>query len=219
MGSDITDEDNTLWCKEKLSPPESFYYGALSPTAATSATKENKSFRSVTVTTVSTEKGDAVHFIAYAPPTVNIDSWAFLADQREDINEQAMSCDPSERQVSRELLLSLQKEAMVHIQLDVPKGFVVLGDGAVQALQWEGEVKCAKFTVECSTSAPLGQVVFKTTIVFGTKVLVLKSFIMVKSDTLEDFDVAELTTTVELVPYEYEEISYKGLKIKELIGQ
>ncbi|KAH9126640.1 hypothetical protein AeMF1_002948, partial [Aphanomyces euteiches] len=173
------------------------------------------------------EKEDTVHFTAYAPPVVALESefdffiWAFLANQRDDMEEQAIAADSRCRQLSREMMLSMRRGAVAHIHLQVPDGFLVLGDGPNKSLHWHGKVTSANYCIQCTSSAPTDQVMFEAKIVVGTNVMVLKSFVFVSSlpQLYLERSMTELKSHFELIPQQYEEIPYQDLNLKELVGQ
>ncbi|CAK4688649.1 unnamed protein product [Aphanomyces euteiches] len=207
-------------------PDDEFYYSPLSPTASTSVLKNVRSFRELSSLT-GFEKEDTVHFTAYAPPVVALESefdffiWAFLANQRDDMEEQAIAADSRCRQLSREMMLSMRRGAVAHIHLQVPDGFLVLGDGPNKSLHWHGKVTSANYCIQCTSSAPTDQVMFEAKIVVGTNVMVLKSFVFVSSlpQLYLERSMTELKSHFELIPQQYEEIPYQDLNLKELVGQ
>ncbi|KAF0711646.1 hypothetical protein As57867_005144, partial [Aphanomyces stellatus] len=125
--------------------PSAPAYGLLSPSRrksdATSAFAPV--FRSVAID--GSDKQDAVHLLAYAPPTVAVEMdftfaiWAFLVNQREDMHDQAKAESTAVRQLSREVLLPMRRGAMAHVRLEVPDGFEVLDD-PVKAFSWTGDI-------------------------------------------------------------------------------
>ncbi|CAK4836689.1 unnamed protein product [Aphanomyces euteiches] len=173
------------------------------------------------------EKEDTVHFTAYAPPVVALESefdffiWALLANQRDDMEEQAIAADSRCRQLSREMMLSMRRGAVAHIHLQVPDGFLVLGGGPNKSLHWHGKVTSANYCIQCTSSAPTDQVMFEAKIVVGTNVMVLKSFLFVSSSPQSCLErsMTELKSHFELIPQQYEEIPYQDLNLKELVGQ
>ncbi|CAK4743579.1 unnamed protein product [Aphanomyces euteiches] len=207
-------------------PDDEFYYSPLSPTASTSVLKNVRSFRELSSLT-GFEKEDTVHFTAYAPPVVALESefdffiWAFLANQRDDMEEQAIAADSRCRQLSREMMLSMRRGALAHIHLQVPDGFVVLGGDPNNLLHWHGKMTSANYYIQCTTSAPTDQVMFEAKIVVGTNVMVLKSFVFVSSlpQLYLERSMTELKSHFELIPQQYEEIPYQDLNLKELVGQ
>ncbi|CAK4386943.1 unnamed protein product [Aphanomyces euteiches] len=206
-------------------PPQ---YGILSPTSQGGTTRgfePIRVFRSASLNDILSPREiespqDAVHFLAYAPPTVAIESvfslaiWAFLVNQREDMREQATAENDRVRQLSREVLLSVRRGALVHVKLEAPDGFVILND-PVQAMTWQGEVTSVKYKIKCLAYAEMGQVLFKATIVVGSKVMVLSSYVFVGKNSDE---VEELSYELEVLPATFDEISYSDLTFKELVG-
>ncbi|KAH9149854.1 hypothetical protein AeRB84_007204, partial [Aphanomyces euteiches] len=101
-------------------PKDEFYYSPLSPKASTDVLKNVRSFRELSSLT-GFEKEDTVHFTAYAPPVVALESefdffiWALLANQWDDMEEQAIAADSRCRQLSREMMLSMRRGAVAHI--------------------------------------------------------------------------------------------------------
>ncbi|CAK4108800.1 unnamed protein product [Aphanomyces euteiches] len=198
----------------------------LSPKASTDVLKNVRSFRELSSLT-GFEKEDTVHFTAYAPPVVALESefdffiWALLANQRDDMEEQAIAADSRCRQLSREMMLSMRRGAVAHIHLQVPDGFLVLGGGPNKSLHWHGKVTSANYCIQCTSSAPTDQVMFEAKIVVGTNVMVLKSFLFVSSSPQSCLErsMTELKSHFELIPQQYEEIPYQDLNLKELVGQ
>ncbi|RLO05590.1 hypothetical protein DYB28_003601 [Aphanomyces astaci] len=122
---------------------------------------------------------DPVHFQSFGPPTVCRDMpfkfsiWAFLAHQRDEAVEEAMAADASARQVSRELLLRVRRGALAHVTLELPSSGFQNESEPTQVLTWTGAVSSVRYNVLCTSSAKIGQVLFKATIVVGTEVLVV----------------------------------------------
>ncbi|RHY37445.1 hypothetical protein DYB26_011017 [Aphanomyces astaci] len=223
--------------------PSSPAYGLLSPQGAAAPPRQDKPpsrpefhppqvFRSVD--DIGLDKQDAVHFVAYAPPSVALHStflfsiWAFLVHQRHDVHEQATAGDSKSRQLSREMLLPVRRGALAHVQLQVPDGFVVEGDGPTQAFTWTGDVTSIPFSVTCLACPSSSQVLFKATIVVGAHVMVVKSFVFVHTTTtprlvVDDDDddgiMHELTTELERLPTTFDEIPYDLLDFKQLVGE
>ncbi|CAK4684669.1 unnamed protein product [Aphanomyces euteiches] len=201
-------------------PKVEYYYSPQSPTNC--STRKSSSLVQNQLDYVRGEKEDAVHFAAYAPPIVGINVpfnfviWAFLANQREEMQEQATSDGSQSRQLSREMLMDIRQGASVHIHLEAPSGFTILEDGPTQTLFWKGELTSANYTIQCTLAPHMDQVMFQAKIIVGEKVIVLKSFIFVSSMQQQHEEAVELKSTVEWIPEQYEEIPYQDLKPKEL---
>ncbi|KAH9181863.1 hypothetical protein AeNC1_016161, partial [Aphanomyces euteiches] len=139
---------------------DEFYYSPLSPTAGRLATSINETFQAP-CTNNANETEDSVHFLAYAPPVVLINTtfvfaiWASLANQRHDMHDAATADDSQARQLSREMLLPARRGAIVHVHLEVPDGFVVLGDGPPQGLNWNGKMTSVKYNISMYLVCPL----------------------------------------------------------------
>ncbi|KAG9399050.1 hypothetical protein AC1031_012485 [Aphanomyces cochlioides] len=207
---------------EYASPKDKFYYSSLSPTASRSL----KSAVHEVFNMSSYQEEDKVHFAAFAPPVVTIQAqftfaiWAFLASQRHDMHEEAITHGTCAHQLSSEMLFSMRRGAIIHIHLQVPDCFIVLGNGPNQTLQWQGEVTRVSYDIQCTSSAPLDPVLFQAKIVVGSSVMVLKSFLFVSQESENgESSMIELKSTVDLIPEQYNEIPYEDLKLKELIGQ
>ncbi|CAK4087938.1 unnamed protein product [Aphanomyces euteiches] len=204
-------------------PKVEYYYSPQSPTNC--STRKSSSLVQNQLDYVRGEKEDAVHFAAYAPPIVGINVpfnfviWAFLANQREEMQEQATSDGSQSRQLSREMLMDIRQGASVHIHLEAPSGFTILEDGPTQTLFWKGELTSANYTIQCTLAPQMDQVMFRAKIIVGEKVIVLKSFIFVSSMQQQHEEAVELKSTVEWIPEQYEEIPYQDLNLKELVGQ
>ncbi|RHY26206.1 hypothetical protein DYB32_007807 [Aphanomyces invadans] len=171
-------------------------------------------------------KQDSVHLLAYAPPSVSVNStfpfaiWAFLVHQRQDMHERATSEDVGSRQLSREVLMSLRRGAIAHVHLEVPAEFIV-EDGPIKAFTWTGDVTSVKYNVRCIEHRH-AQVLFKATVVVGANVMVLRSYVFVTAahvDVASNAMMEELTCELELLPKTFEEIPYDLLDFKELIGE
>ncbi|KAF0702947.1 hypothetical protein As57867_007695, partial [Aphanomyces stellatus] len=145
--------------------------------------------------------------------------WAFLVNQREDMHDQAKAESTAVRQLSREVLLPMRRGAMAHVRLEVPDGFEVLDD-PVKAFSWTGDITSVKYHVQCTSSAPPGQVLFQATIVVGAKVMTLKSYVFVSPTAMAlESEMAELSCELEMLPETFEEIPYHDLDFKELVGR
>ncbi|ETW03717.1 serine/threonine protein kinase [Aphanomyces invadans] len=208
-------------------------YGQLSPTGTSSmlsttgpsATFEAApTFRSASLSP--SDVYDPVHFMSFAPPSVcrgmvfQFNIWAFLVHQRDEAAEEALAADLTARQLSRELLLRVRRGALAHITLQVPSGFCLDHCDSTQVLSWTGNVTSVKYGVECTPSAPLGQVLFKATIVVGTDVMILRSFVCVAAmHTRRDAAACELDSMLEVLPKSFTEIPFDTLSIRELIGR
>ncbi|KAF0713361.1 hypothetical protein As57867_004373, partial [Aphanomyces stellatus] len=211
------------------SPRSSSDYGVLSPRESAPQRSSHRGFETHPVfrsTKIEPDdKQDAVHFLAYAPPTVAVEMdfsfaiWAFLVHQREDMHDQATAESSATRQLSREVLLSMRRGAMAHVRLEVPDGFEVLDD-PVKAFSWTGDITSVKYHVQCTSSAPPGQVLFQATIVVGAKVMTLKSYVFVSPTAMAlESEMAELSCELEMLPETFEEIPYHDLDFKELVGR
>ncbi|CAK4690795.1 unnamed protein product, partial [Aphanomyces euteiches] len=192
---------------------DEFYYSPLSPTAGRLATSINETFQAP-CTNNANETEDSVHFLAYAPPVVPINTtfvfaiWAYLANQRHDMHDAATADDSQARQLSREMVLPARRGAIVHVHLEVPDGFVVLGDGPPQGLNWNGKMTSVKYNISMYL------------IIVGAKVMMLKSFLFVSQELQKvESSMNELQSTLELIPQQYEEIRYQDLNLKELVRQ
>ncbi|KAF0689434.1 hypothetical protein As57867_019054, partial [Aphanomyces stellatus] len=202
-------------------------YALLSPKASVVQLSQPPIFRSTTMVgdDGTANKQDAVHFFAYAPAAVAVEMnfsfaiWAFLVNQREDMHDQAKAESTAVRQLSREVLLPMRRGAMAHVRLEVPDGFEVLDD-PVKAFSWTGDITSVKYHVQCTSSAPPGQVLFQATIVVGAKVMTLKSYVFVSPTAMAlESEMAELSCELEMLPETFEEIPYHDLDFKELVGR
>ncbi|TYZ61071.1 hypothetical protein PybrP1_001536 [[Pythium] brassicae (nom. inval.)] len=169
---------------------------------------------------------DKVHFNAFAPPSVapspklfHYTVWAFLLNQRAEMRERAETFDPASRKLSVDTKLDIRRGALVHVTLDTPEGFRIL-NGATQGFSWEGKVCSATFDVQCTDGAAFGSVLFKATIIVGTEVAILRSYVSVSSKQLEpaDLEAQMLSSKLEVLEKTFEEIPYKSLEMKELVG-
>lgn len=169
---------------------------------------------------------DKVHFNAFAPPSVapspkpfHYTVWAFLLNQHAEMRERAETFDPASRRLSVNTKLDIRRGALVHVTLDAPEGFRIL-NGATQGFSWEGKVRSATFDVQCTDGAAFGSVMFKASIVVGSEVAILRSYVSVSSKQLEpaDLEAQMLTSKLEVLEKTFEEIPYKSLEMKELVG-
>ncbi|KAF0711049.1 hypothetical protein As57867_005396, partial [Aphanomyces stellatus] len=113
----------------------------------------------------------------------------------------------------------MRRGAMAHVRLEVPDGFEVLDD-PVKAFSWTGDITSVKYHVQCTSSAPPGQVLFQATIVVGAKVMTLKSYVFVSPTAMAlESEMAELSCELEMLPETFEEIPYHDLDFKELVGR
>ncbi|KAG9409298.1 hypothetical protein AC1031_019549 [Aphanomyces cochlioides] len=170
-------------------------------------------------------KQDNVHFLAFAPPTVchgmtfQFDIWAFLVNQRQEMLEQATSTNPSGRSLSREMLLQIRRGALIHVQLEVPSGFALKSE-PTQALEWQGDVSSVAYDVQCTKKASTGQVLFKATIIVGSSVLILRSYLFVAANVDKDaLSVQELTCELEALPKTFTEIPFNSLQLGGMVGR
>ncbi|CAK4687415.1 unnamed protein product [Aphanomyces euteiches] len=170
-------------------------------------------------------KEDNVHFLAFAPPTVchgmtfQFDIWAFLVNQRQEMLEQATSANPSGRLLSREMLLQIRRGALIHVQLEIPSGFALKSE-PTQALEWQGDVSSVTYDVQCTKKPSIGQVLFKATIVVGSSVLLLRSYLFVAANVDKDsLSVQELTCELEALPKTFNEIPFNSLQLGDMVGR
>ncbi|KAF0692788.1 Aste57867_16163 [Aphanomyces stellatus] len=214
-------------------------YGQLSPTNATdgsnAATARRNTFAPTYRSIQDNTAQDDVHFHAFAPALVTpsscfrFDVWAFLVSQRDDMVDKALASgagtnhkvdDDDAHQLQRDELLPVRRGALAHVSLEVPAGFE-LYDEPTQVLSWEGQVTSVKYQVLCTPDAALGQVLFKSTIVVGSKVMILRSYVLVGHDQVRDGGggARELKCNLEVLPASFHEIPYDDLDIQELVGQ
>ncbi|KAF0732420.1 hypothetical protein Ae201684_010529 [Aphanomyces euteiches] len=206
-------------------------YGQLSPAKASRRIEFAPTYRSID------SVQDGVHFHAFAPSMIapsscfRFDVWAYLVHQRETMLDQALHhCDDMndgeddddvETKLSRDELLRVRRGALAHVSLEVPPGFE-LHDEPTQALEWTGRVTRVKYQVTCTDDVALGQVLFKSTIVIGASVMILRSYVFV-GHTFDQFAEAtaqsELRCNLEVLPTTFHEIPYDELEIQELVGQ
>ncbi|GLD93325.1 hypothetical protein PINS_up001917 [Pythium insidiosum] len=172
-------------------------------------------------------KRDKVHFCSYAPPSVaparkpfNFTVWAFLLAQRQEMREQAETFDASSRQLSVDAQMVVRRGALVHVTLEVPTGFNIL-NGATQGFSWEGSVTNVVYDIECTDGADFGQVLFKASIVVGSEVAVLRSYISVSSRALDpaDLEAQMLQSKLEVLEKTFHEVPYMSLELKDLVGR
>ncbi|GMF14967.1 unnamed protein product [Phytophthora lilii] len=170
---------------------------------------------------------DRVNFSAFAPPSVcpspkpfQFTVWAFLLNQRAEMQELARSDHPESRKLSLETKLDVRRGALVHVTLEVPNGFEVL-NGATQGFAWEGEISSAEYDVVCTDGAAFGRVLFKARITVGSSVAVLNSFVLVGSRALDPSELESdvLEGWMDVMEQTYREIPFRSLEMKELVGQ
>jgi len=170
---------------------------------------------------------DRVNFSAFAPPSVcpspkpfQFTVWAFLLNQRADMQELAKSDHPESRKLSLETKLDVRRGALVHVTLEVPTGFEVL-NGATQGFAWEGDISSVDYDVVCTEGAAFGRVLFKARITVGSSVAVLNSFVLVGSRAMDpsELEVDVLEGWMDVMEQTYREIPYRSLQLKELVGQ
>ncbi|KAL4128041.1 hypothetical protein PRIC2_007035 [Phytophthora ramorum] len=170
---------------------------------------------------------DRVNFSAFAPPSVcpsvnpfQFTVWAFLLNQRAEMQELARTDHPESRKLSLETKLNVRRGALVHVTLEVPNGFQVL-NGATQGFAWEGDISSVDYDVVCTEGAAFGRVLFKARITVGSSVAVLNAFVLVGS---REVDPSELEADVlegwmDVMEQTYREIPFRSLEMKELVGQ
>lgn len=170
---------------------------------------------------------DRVNFSAFAPPSVcpspkpfQFTVWAFLLNQRAEMEERARSDRPESRKLSLETKLDVRRGALVHVTLEVPNGFRVL-NGATQGFSWEGELSNVEYDVECTEDVAFGRVLFKAHITVGSSVATLNSFVLVGSHELDpsELEADVLEGWMDVMEQTYREIPYRSLEMKELVGQ
>ncbi|KAJ0401932.1 hypothetical protein ATCC90586_008263 [Pythium insidiosum] len=108
----------------------------------------------------------------------------------------------------------------VHVTLEVPTGFTIL-NGATQGFSWEGSVTNVVYDIECTDGADFGEVLFKASIVVGSEVAVLRSYVSVSSRPLDpaDLDAEMLQSKLEVLEKTYHEVPYMSLELKDLVGR
>ncbi|ETL81325.1 serine/threonine protein kinase [Phytophthora nicotianae] len=170
---------------------------------------------------------DRVNFSAFAPPSVcpspkpfQFTVWAFLLNQRSEMQEIAKSDHPEARKLSLESKLDVRRGALVHVTLEVPNGFEVL-NGATQGFAWEGEISSVDYDVVCTEGAAFGRVLFKARITVGSSVAVLNSFVLVGSHVMDtsELEADVLEGWMDVMEQTYREIPFRSLEMKELVGQ
>ncbi|KAG1711781.1 hypothetical protein DVH05_009024 [Phytophthora capsici] len=170
---------------------------------------------------------DRVNFSAFAPPSVcpspkpfQFTVWAFLLNQRAEMQELAKSDYPESRKLSLESKLDVRRGALVHVTLEVPNGFEVL-NGATQGFAWEGDISNVNYDVVCTEGAAFGRVLFKARITVGSSVAVLNSFVLVGSRVMDpsELEVNVLEGWMDVMEQTYREIPFRSLEMKELVGQ
>ncbi|KAE9346667.1 hypothetical protein PR003_g7307 [Phytophthora rubi] len=170
---------------------------------------------------------DRVNFSAFAPPSVcpapkpfRFTVWAFLLNQRAEMQELARSDHPESQKLSLETKLDVRRGALVHVTLEVPNGFQVL-NGATQGFAWEGEISNVDYDVVCTEGAAFGRVLFKARITVGSSVAVLNSFVLVGSRTMDpsELEADVLEGWMDVMEQTYREIPFRSLEMKELVGQ
>ncbi|KAE9100954.1 hypothetical protein PF010_g14620 [Phytophthora fragariae] len=146
--------------------------------------------------------------------------WAFLLNQRAEMQELARSDHPDSRKLSLETKLDVRRGALVHVTLEVPNGFQVL-NGATQGFAWEGEISNVDYDVVCTEGAAFGRVLFKARITVGSSVAVLNSFVLVGSRTMDpsELEADVLEGWMDVMEQTYREIPFRSLEMKELVGQ
>lgn len=171
---------------------------------------------------------DKVHFNAFAPPSVapspkpfHYTVWAFLLNQRDEMREKAEAFDPVGRKLTVDTKVDIRRGALVHVTLETPDGFRIVNGGATQGFPWEGKVCNTTFDVQCTDDAAFGRVLFKATIIVGTEVAVMRSYVTVSSMYLDpaDLEAQMLDSKLEVLEKTFQEIPYKSLEMKELVGK
>ncbi|CAK4625787.1 hypothetical protein LEN26_020531 [Aphanomyces euteiches] len=158
---------------------------------------------------------DAVQFRAYAPPCVgrgvafDFDLWLHLvvAGLHEDDDE-----------VSKPTTVPFRRGALLHVTLTAPEGFTVAAECQTQIVSWLGESTNAKFRVESTQMASVGQAVLTAKVVCGTRVAVVRSFVFVTSNRGSSFEVAQLRHEDSLLPLAHREIAFGELKLRNLLA-
>ncbi|CAK4754892.1 unnamed protein product [Aphanomyces euteiches] len=197
-------------------PPDAEIYEALSPKNATKLATRSLA-RSLE------DRRDHVHFTAYGPAVVApleqfaLDIWAFLASQREDVVEQATQANQGAIQITREAMMAVRRGAKVSITLQVPETFA-FDSSPTQMLTWQGNETSVRFLVRCRERVFNCQSVLKATIVFGSTVSVLCSYVTVSSIAGDKKDMTEMKSTFEPLPMSYNEIPFHQIKLKEQVG-
>ncbi|KAF0690637.1 Aste57867_17986 [Aphanomyces stellatus] len=207
-------------------------YDALSPPS--SSTRRRHPTPSVS-RALPTAVEDA-HFAVYGPPCVvgrrpfALHVWMFAAQQRADMHERART--DTNCAVSREALVPrVAHGSLVHVTLDVPDGFAVNDNtSSTQTLTWHGEIEAVAFTLRKTSQATSGHALFKCTLVVGSLVSTLQTFILVQDDSMasshgneDDEDASDvslelLESSYEVLPDTYQDIPYLSLEMQEWLG-
>ncbi|CAK4558994.1 unnamed protein product [Aphanomyces euteiches] len=164
---------------------------------------------------------DQVHFTAYGPAVVepfqefSFDIWAYLVNQRDEMHDRAIHEQDGATQITREALMGIRRGAKVSITLEVPESFWI-NSSPTQTIEWNGQVTSAKFRL-LSKESFTGQTIVKATIVCGSSVSVLRSYVTVAFLSRES-KYTELESTFEQLPLSYREVPFSNIHMKEQVG-
>ncbi|CAK4675327.1 unnamed protein product, partial [Aphanomyces euteiches] len=115
-------------------------------------------------------------------------------------------------QITREALMGIRRGAKVSITLEVPESFWI-NSSPTQTIEWNGQVTSAKFRL-LSKESFTGQTIVKATIVCGSSVSVLRSYVTVAFLSRES-KYTELESTFEQLPLSYREVPFSNIHMKE----
>ncbi|RHY11932.1 hypothetical protein DYB36_005199 [Aphanomyces astaci] len=186
------------------------------------------------------------HFAMYGPRTIrpsrpfSLHVWVFADTQRADMHELAVDT-MGHRSLSRETLLqNVSHGTLIQATLDVPRGFNLLHPlSASQSMVWTGDLHRLAFRLQSQghRQSDAGHVLFKVTLVVGSVVCSLRSYVLVHTtddssdrrrpvstnqtdddDDADDDMVQCLESVLEVLDDTYEEIPYCDLDMHEWIG-
>ncbi|CAK4505792.1 unnamed protein product [Aphanomyces euteiches] len=163
---------------------------------------------------------DQVHFTAYGPAVVmpfqefSFDIWAYLVNQRDEMHDRAIHEQDGATQITREALMGVRRGAKVSITLEVPESFRTRSS-PTQTIEWHGQVTSAKFLLQCNQYWPR-QTIVTATIVVGSSISVLRSYVTVAVDRRR-MEYTELESTFEQLPLSYREVPFSDIHMKELV--
>ncbi|RHY00203.1 hypothetical protein DYB36_002965 [Aphanomyces astaci] len=227
--------------RRPFSPPPALAQLAVHPANPPKAADDTPSQRTIEAALMPPlqPNQDAVTFRTFAPPCVSRDAtfdltlWANVVHSRRGEREQQLDDDDD----GASSVVPFRRGALVHVSMAAPDGFHIAvantPDESTDAkttttvnttMTWIGDSSCITFRIQGSSTpdhhpvVKLGQAVFVATLVVGTCVVVVRSFVFITSNRGESFEVAELRREVDVVPVKHRPIPFHDLRLRNLVS-
>ncbi|RHY81273.1 hypothetical protein DYB31_009082 [Aphanomyces astaci] len=227
--------------RRPFSPPPALAQLAVHPANPPKAADDTPSQRTIEAALMPPlqPNQDAVTFRTFAPPCVSRDAtfdltlWTNVVHSRRGEREQQLDDDDD----GASSVVPFRRGALVHVSMAAPDGFHIAvantPDESTDAkttttvnttMTWIGDSSCITFRIQGSSTpdhhpvVKLGQAVFVATLVVGTCVVVVRSFVFITSNRGESFEVAELRREVDVVPVKHRPIPFHDLRLRNLVS-